>query len=256
MAALIALSLASSGCLVLSLAPLYDSESMGYDARLIGSWIDQDDNASMEIGRAEWQSYRIHYVHPIETGDLTGYLTALGEDRYLDLMPGRGADRGAFLVPVHVLLRMRLEEDRLELTPLSYDWFADRLRRRQTIPGSGSGPRSEGQCADRVADGRDAHLAAGAARVGRDVRGADGLRQEGTVMLRGTRRALVKRVQPVSIHGQISLDVYFVDPDEPDGQVSLARVGPEATPPHLEGGDLVDLHYVLGAVTSVTRPVS
>jgi len=30
---------------------------------------------------------------------------------------------------------MRLEEDRLELTPLSYDWFADRLRRRQTIPG-------------------------------------------------------------------------------------------------------------------------
>ena len=135
MAALIALSLASSGCLVLSLAPLYDSESMGYDARLIGSWIDQDDNASMEVGRAEWQSYRINYVHPIETGDLTGYLTALGEDRYLDLMPGRGADRGAFLVPVHVLLRMRLEEDRLELTPLSYDWFADRLRRRQTIPG-------------------------------------------------------------------------------------------------------------------------
>jgi len=89
---LIALSLASSGCLVLSLAPLYDSESMGYDARLIGSWIDQDDNASMEVGRAEWQSYRIHYVHPIETGDLTGYLTALGEDRYLDLMPGRGAE--------------------------------------------------------------------------------------------------------------------------------------------------------------------
>ena len=49
-------------------------------------------------------------------------------------MPGRGADRGAFLVPVHVVLRMRLEDDRLELTPLAYDWFADRLRRRQTIP--------------------------------------------------------------------------------------------------------------------------
>ena len=75
-------------------------------------------------------------------------------------------------------------------------------------------------------------------------------------MLRGTRRVLVKRVQPVSIHGQISLDVYFVDPDDPDGQVSLARVGPESTPPHLEAGDFVDAHYVLGAVTSVTRPVS
>jgi len=91
----------------------------------------------MEIGRAEWQSYRVHYVHPIETGDLTGYLAGLGADRYLDLMPGRGADRGAFLVPVHVVLRLHLENDRLELTPLSYDWFADRLRRRQPIAGLG-----------------------------------------------------------------------------------------------------------------------
>jgi hypothetical protein len=74
-------------------------------------------------------------------------------------------------------------------------------------------------------------------------------------MLKGTRRALVKRVQPISIHGQISLDVYFVDPYEPNGQVGVARVGPESTPPHLEAGDLVDLHFVLGSVTSVTRPV-
>jgi hypothetical protein len=72
-------------------------------------------------------------------------------------------------------------------------------------------------------------------------------------MLKGSRPALVRKVQPVSIHGQISLDVYFVDPDDPEGQVGLARVGTEAIPRHLEAGDLVDLHYVLGVVTSVTR---
>ena len=74
-------------------------------------------------------------------------------------------------------------------------------------------------------------------------------------MLRGSRKVLVKKVQPVSIHGQISLDLYFVDPDEPDGQVSMARVGPESTPRHMEAGDLVEVHYVLGSVTNVTRPV-
>jgi hypothetical protein len=74
-------------------------------------------------------------------------------------------------------------------------------------------------------------------------------------VLKGSKPALVKKVQPVSIHGQISLDVYFVDPDEPDGQVSLARLGPEAIPKHLEGGDLVVVHYMLGIVTSITRPV-
>lgn len=73
-------------------------------------------------------------------------------------------------------------------------------------------------------------------------------------MLKGTKAGLVKRIQPVSIHGQISLDVYFVDPEEPDGQVSLARLGPESVPRDLEPGDRVDLHYVLGTVTAITRP--
>jgi hypothetical protein len=72
-------------------------------------------------------------------------------------------------------------------------------------------------------------------------------------MLKGTKRALVTRIQPVSIHGQISLDVYFVDPDDPQGQPSLARIGPESVPPGLEAGERVTLHYMLGQVTSITR---
>ena len=72
-------------------------------------------------------------------------------------------------------------------------------------------------------------------------------------MLKGTKAAIVKKIQPVSIHGQLSLDVYFVDPDDQDGQVSLARVGPESVPRALEPGDAVDLHYMLGVVTQITR---
>ena len=72
-------------------------------------------------------------------------------------------------------------------------------------------------------------------------------------MLKGTKPGVVKKIQPVSIHGQISLDVYFVDPDDVDGQVSLARVGPEAIPRALEPGDAIDLHYMLGVVTQITR---
>ena len=74
-------------------------------------------------------------------------------------------------------------------------------------------------------------------------------------MLKGTRHAIVKKIQPVSIHGQISLDVYFVDADEPEGPVSLARMGQEAIPRNLEAGDRVQLHYVVGVVTSITKAV-
>ena len=71
-------------------------------------------------------------------------------------------------------------------------------------------------------------------------------------MLKGSKPGVVRKVQPVSIHGQLSLDVYFVDADDPNGQVSLARVGPESIPRHLEAGDTVELHYLLGTVTHIT----
>jgi hypothetical protein len=72
-------------------------------------------------------------------------------------------------------------------------------------------------------------------------------------MLKGTRTVRVTKIQPVSIHGQLSLDVYFVDPDDPQGQVSLARVGGESVPRNIEAGDTVDLHYMVGVVTSITK---
>jgi hypothetical protein len=72
-------------------------------------------------------------------------------------------------------------------------------------------------------------------------------------MLKGSRIGIVKKVQPVSIHGQISLDVYFADIDDPDGQISLARLGPESIPRNLEAGDRVELHYLLGVVTQITK---
>ena len=108
-----------------------------------GTWTDADDKASLQIERGEWKSYRIHYVHPIETGDLTGYLTAIGNERYLDVMPSRGEDRGSFLIPVHAVLHLRLDGDRLELTPLSYDWFSEQLRAGRAIPGLNVALRSE-----------------------------------------------------------------------------------------------------------------
>jgi hypothetical protein len=72
-------------------------------------------------------------------------------------------------------------------------------------------------------------------------------------MLKGTRIVQVTKVQPVSIHGQISLDVSFIEPDDSQGQVRVARIGPESVPRNLEAGETVELHYLLGVVTNITR---
>lgn len=72
-------------------------------------------------------------------------------------------------------------------------------------------------------------------------------------MLKGTRTGIINRIQPVSIHGQVSLDVFWVDPDDPESEIRHARVGSEAVPRDLEAGDRVVMHYLMGMVTQITR---
>ena len=72
-------------------------------------------------------------------------------------------------------------------------------------------------------------------------------------MLKGTRDGILKRIQPTSIHGQVSWDVYFTDIEDPDGQVHVARVGPEAVMDHnIEPGDRIQVEYLLGAAIKVS----
>ena len=75
-------------------------------------------------------------------------------------------------------------------------------------------------------------------------------------MLKGTRDAVLKRIQPISIHGQVSWEIVFTHLDDPDEQLNAARVGPEAiAAPTLEVGDRVRVEYLLGVVVKVTRLV-
>ena len=75
------------------------------------------------------------------------------------------------------------------------------------------------------------------------------------MVLKGIREGIVQKLQPVSIHGQMSVDVYFTDPTDPDGQVNVARVGNEAVDSTIEPGDSVKLEYLVGQVIKVTRVV-
>ena len=113
---------------MLSLHPAYDDESIAWDPALLGDWRDADDVSTMHFGPAEWRSYKVHYEHPSEKGDVTAYLTIVGDERYLDITPARGQDWGSFLLPVHAVFHVALDGDTLTLTPLSYDVLSGRVR--------------------------------------------------------------------------------------------------------------------------------
>lgn len=72
-------------------------------------------------------------------------------------------------------------------------------------------------------------------------------------MLKGSRDAVLKKIQPISVHGQISLDVQYIYADEDGEQIRVARVGPEAVDKGLDAGDRITLEFVMGVVTQVRR---
>jgi len=74
-------------------------------------------------------------------------------------------------------------------------------------------------------------------------------------MLKGTRDGILKRLQPVSIHGQISCDVFFTSVEDPDGQIHVARLGPESIASNIEPGDRIQVEYLVGVAVKVTRVI-
>ena len=72
-------------------------------------------------------------------------------------------------------------------------------------------------------------------------------------MLKGSRDAVLHRLQPISVHGQLSYDVHYTFADEPDSQMRVARVGTEVLAAGLQQGDRIQLDFLVGVVTAVRR---
>ena len=72
-------------------------------------------------------------------------------------------------------------------------------------------------------------------------------------MLKGSREGVLHKLQPISIHGQLSYDLHYKFADEPDNQVRVARIGGEALAPGLQDGDRIILDFLVGVVTGVRK---
>jgi hypothetical protein len=123
-------ALLSSGCLVLGLQPAYGAESVLFDETLLGSWANGTDGAKASIERGEWRSYKITYTDRSVTRLFQGNLTRIGTTAFLDLTEMRGSDPGPFLVPLHGVLRLATEPDRLAVSLLDYAWFGRGLQHK------------------------------------------------------------------------------------------------------------------------------
>jgi hypothetical protein len=125
-------AIASSGCLVVTLQPVYDAGSVVFDEALVGAWVNTDDETSATIERGEWRSYKVAYADRFSTRTFHGNLTKIGAATWLDLTDVRGTDAGPFLLPVHGVFRVSVAGDVLSVAPLDYGWFTRAIDKKTT----------------------------------------------------------------------------------------------------------------------------
>jgi hypothetical protein len=121
LAVLLALALSSAACLVVSLQPVYEPDTIAFDPGLLGTWASDEDRVILAIERGEWHSYHLTFTDRDKTTRLSARLTRVGELLLLDVTPLDGTDIEPLQIAVHGIFRVTLEPDVLSVSNLDYD---------------------------------------------------------------------------------------------------------------------------------------
>ena len=121
-------ALVSPACLVVSLQPVYEPETIAFDPALLGSWTSADEDVTLTFERGEWHSYHVVVSQDDERYRLSARMTRLGSALYLDVTPLDGTDLPALTLPVHGCYRLEMTEEGMSLAELNYEMFERKAR--------------------------------------------------------------------------------------------------------------------------------
>ena len=131
-------ALLSTACLVVTLHPVYEPETIAFDAALVGTWVSADEERAstaepvlgptLTFERGEWHSYHLLVEGGRERFRASARLTRAGDRLLLDVSPLDGTDIPALVLPVHILYRVVVDGDALTLSGLDYDLLEAQLR--------------------------------------------------------------------------------------------------------------------------------
>jgi hypothetical protein len=134
------LLLSMSGCLVLSVHPLYFKEDLIFEPGLVGTWGEkqhEEDLAELWIFKQTGEkSYQLTIrVKEEGEGVFEAHLLKLGKHMFLDLYPKEPESGLEFynmhLIPTHSFMRISLEGQVLRLAFFDLEWLQDNLEQKK-----------------------------------------------------------------------------------------------------------------------------
>ena len=122
-----------TGCVPMTLFPLYSDETLTFEPLLLGTWTGEDEDERWTFSAHNPHSYRlVHRDEEGRKGIFEGHLVDLGGELFLDLFPEDRAEDWndlftLHLLPVHTFIHVVVTDDELQLTFMNLDWLRDYL---------------------------------------------------------------------------------------------------------------------------------
>ena len=119
----------TTGCLVPSINPLYQTGDLGTNDNLVGTWVDPEEHETLWTFKQSGPlSYTLYTTENNELSSFEAHLFKINDLYFIDLFPLESYTKSDFynshLVPAHTFYYVILQENQLVAHELNYEWFS------------------------------------------------------------------------------------------------------------------------------------
>ena len=120
--------LMSSACLVSSLHPVYEDDSIAFDEMLLGAWENRESEIKVAVSRGEWRSYQIAFTDRFGTTRFNAHLTTIGAARFLNVLPHEALEQPPFVVATNGFMQIDVQSSQVRVREPDYAAVLERTR--------------------------------------------------------------------------------------------------------------------------------
>lgn len=132
-----------SGCIPVSLSPIFTEKDLVADSAIEGAWVDAEAKDAATRGPEDWDfavcqassgsAYSVAMRDADTVRHFSGHLTKIGKGLFLDLEP-KAEERDRFvyhLIPAHSINRLWIEGKQIRSATLRQNWLEDGLKAKK-----------------------------------------------------------------------------------------------------------------------------
>ena len=128
---ILSLMMLLTGCIAVSIHPLYTEKDVQFNPDLLGTWKGANDKGQLIFKKTENNGYDMTFIEQEDSARFEVYLVQLDRKWFLDIYPEGSGKICDLHLAVHHFARIWIEKDTMKLAILSYEWLKDSFEKKE-----------------------------------------------------------------------------------------------------------------------------